>query len=324
MDINDFMYDDEDVVLNDDQKNQDDDQQQDDSQQNEEESVIETFLKGQGIQDIHKIKFEDEDGSEIERDWNSLDRDEQLNILKSGQSAPEAGLDDEEIELINQIRISKMSPSQYIQSLIPVQEDEPHYTVDDISDEELYMLDLQTRIEDITDEQLQSALNKAKEDEDLFKKQVDGIRNEYKQIEDNKKAADEAAQQEYANLQYQQFSDDIINSIQELQNIGELDISMDNEDMERLASFILNRDATGVSYFARALNDPEELVKMAWFALNGEEVLNSISDYYKKQINQISKQNYNKGLEDGKKGKVVIKETSNKPQLVKSIDNLIY
>ena len=55
MDINDFMYDDEDVILNDDQKNQDDDQQQDDSPQNEEESVIETFLKGQGIQDIHGI-----------------------------------------------------------------------------------------------------------------------------------------------------------------------------------------------------------------------------------------------------------------------------
>ena len=70
-----------------------------------------------------------------------------------------------------------------------------------------------------------------------------------------------------------------------MQNIGDLDISMDNEDMNRLASFILDRDATGTSYFARALNNPEELVKMAWFALNGEEVLNSISNYYKKQIN---------------------------------------
>lgn len=321
MDINDLMYDD--VTIENPSPDNDDEGQKDDSQ-NVEESALESFLKGKGIQDIHKIKFEDEDGTETERDWDSLNTEEQLNILNSNRESPETGLDDEEIELINQIRMSKMSPSQYIQSLIPVQEDEPHYTVDDISDEELYMLDLQTRIEDITDEQLQSALNKAKEDEDLFKKQVAGIRNEYKQIEDNKKAAEEAAQQEQATLQYQQFSDDIINSIQGLRNIGELDISMDNEDMERLANFILNRDATGVSYFARALNDPEELVKMAWFALNGEEVLNSISNYYKKQINQISKQNYNKGLEDGKKGKVVIKESSNKPQLVKSIDNLIY
>jgi len=101
-------------------------------------------LKGQGIQDIHKIRFEEEDGTEVERDWDSLEREEQLNILNSGkqQNVSETELDDEEIELINQIRMSRMSPSQYIQSLIPVQEDEPHYTVDDLSDEELYMLDL--------------------------------------------------------------------------------------------------------------------------------------------------------------------------------------
>lgn len=199
MDINDLMYDD--VTIENPSPDNDDEGQKDDSQ-NVEESALESFLKGKGIQDIHKIKFEDEDGTETERDWDSLNTEEQLNILNSNRESPETGLDDEEIELINQIRMSKMSPSQYIQSLIPVQEDEPHYTVDDISDEELYMLDLQTRIEDITDEQLQSALNKAKEDEDLFKKQVAGIRNEYKQIEDNKKAAEEAAQQEQATLQY--------------------------------------------------------------------------------------------------------------------------
>lgn len=322
MDINDFMYDDEDVVLNDDQQNQDDDQHQDDSQQNEKESVIETFLKGQGIQDIHKIKFEDEDGSEIERDWDSLDRDEQLNILKSGQSAPEAELDDEEIELINQIRASRMSPNQYIQSLIPAQQqDEPHYVVDDLSDEELYVLDLQTRIEDATEDQLQNALNKAKEDEELFQKQVAGIRKEYKQLEEDRNAEQLAMQQEQANQQYQQFSNNIIDSIQGLQNIGDLDISMDNEDMNRLASFILDRDATGTSYFARALNNPEELVKMAWFALNGEEVLNSISNYYKKQINQLSK----KVPSSKQEGKVVVKPSGNKPQLnINSIDDLLY
>lgn len=321
MDINDFMYDDEEVITDDNQDGTQ--QQQDDSQQQqEEESVIETFLKGQGIQDIHKIKFEDEDGSEIERDWDSLDRDEQLNILKSGQSAPEAELDDEEIELINQIRASRMSPNQYIQSLIPAQQqDEPHYVVDDLSDEELYVLDLQTRIEDATEEQLQNALAKAKEDEELFQKQVAGIRKEYKQLEEDRNAEQEAIQQEQANQQYQQFSNSIIDSIQGLQNIGDLDISMDNEDMNRLASFILDRDATGTSYFAKALNNPEELVKMAWFALNGEEVLNSISNYYKKQINQLSK----KGSSTKQEGKVVVKPSGNKPQLnINSIDDLLY
>lgn len=338
MDLNDLNYDYDDEFVyggsqqEDDNSNEEDNQQQ--QIQNEEEpDVIESYLKNQGISDIHKIKFEEDDGSYVEKDWDELSHDERLNILQSGNQDPELDLDDDEINLINTIRSRRMTPQQFIESLTPQQqqtiEEEPIYMVDDMSDDELYMLDLQTRIEDITEEQLQNALTKAKEDEDLFKKQVNGIREEYKRLEDEKNVQYQAQQEELLNQQYQQFSNNINTAIYNLKNIGELDVSMDNNDMEELSSFILDRDDTGTSYFARALNNPNELVRMAWFALHGDEIFNQISDYYKKQISQVSKNSYQKGFDAAKSGKeapnkVVIKKQNGKQPLIKSVDNIIY
>lgn len=48
------------------------------------------------------------------------------------------------------------------------------------------MADLQARIPDITDEELENALTQAKSNEELYKKQVSGIREEYKRLEDQK------------------------------------------------------------------------------------------------------------------------------------------
>ena len=47
--------------------------------------------------------------------------------------------------------------------------------------------------------------------------------------------------------------------------------------------------------YGRALQDPETLVKAAWFILNGDEAFNSISDYFTNQIKLISENQYKKG-----------------------------
>ena len=74
------------------------------------------LLALQGVSDMNKIKFEDESGAVVEKSWNSLSNNEKLMIL-SHQEAPDTSLDAAEIELINQIRDSGMTPDQYIQSL---------------------------------------------------------------------------------------------------------------------------------------------------------------------------------------------------------------
>ena len=85
-----------------------------------------------------------------------------------------------------------------------------------------------------------------------------------------------------------------------------LDIDLNDDDKNTLYQFITGVDSSGVNYFAKALSDPETIVKTAWFAMHGEDVINSIEDYYKQQIAQVAKYNYEKGLKERKSQKVVV------------------
>jgi hypothetical protein len=40
-------------------------------------------LKTRGIDDVSKIKFEDDNGNIEEKDWNSLTKEEKFNILNT-------------------------------------------------------------------------------------------------------------------------------------------------------------------------------------------------------------------------------------------------
>jgi hypothetical protein len=73
------------------------------------------FLKTKGIDDISKIKFEGENGDIEEKSWDSLTKEEKFNILNTPISTNNFDLSDEEIDLINQLRQSNLTPSQYIE-----------------------------------------------------------------------------------------------------------------------------------------------------------------------------------------------------------------
>ena len=79
----------------------------------ETDSFIASILKDRGIQDMSKIKFE-EDGEVKEVNWKDLSVEDQLNIFNSSSTQPKEELDEEEIALINAIRTNRMSPSEYI------------------------------------------------------------------------------------------------------------------------------------------------------------------------------------------------------------------
>jgi hypothetical protein len=76
--------------------------------------IISEFLKSKGIEDISKIKYEGDDGTPEDVDWDNLDSQEKLNILSQLDSSNDSDLDDSEIQLINTIRNSKMSPVEYL------------------------------------------------------------------------------------------------------------------------------------------------------------------------------------------------------------------
>ena len=291
----------------------------------EEQNFISDFLKTRGIDDIQKIKFEDDNGNIEEKDWNSLTKEEKFNILNTPLTTEEPSNDnqltDEEIQFLSQIRQSNMTPSQYIESIQgQTVVTEPQYKIDDLSDDELYLLDLESRVGELTDEVAAQALANAKQNEELFQKQVEGIRKEYKEREDYQSQQEQAEIEQQQQEAYNQFQNSIIDSINKFNSVGDLDLNFDDADREELAEFILSKDEAGNNYLWQALQDPETLTKAAWFILNGDEALNSISEYFINQIKLVSENQYKKGFEEGKQGKnpsrpqVIINKNNNNSQ----------
>ena len=256
------------------------------------------LLTLQGISDMNKIKFEDESGAVIEKSWNSLSNNEKLMIL-SHQEDPDTSLDAAEIELINQIRESGMTPDQYIQSLQTVEPPVVTYEVDNMSDDELFCIDLLDKIgsDNITDEELQQALDSAKANPNLFSKQVASLRVYYKDLEDQRLRNEEIAKQEAAEHEFNIFSNNIIDSIRNFNALEDTPVELSLEEMDDLANYILTRDASGYSEFGRLLNDPVQFTKAAFWMLKGPEILNEMQN----QIKEAYLRGYNETHKTTKK-----------------------
>lgn len=256
------------------------------------------LLTLQGISDMNKIKFEDESGAVIEKSWDSLSNNEKLMIL-SHQEDPDTSLDAAEIELINQIRESGMTPDQYIQSLQTVEPPVVTYEVDNMSDDELFCIDLLDKIgsDNITDEELQQALDSAKANPNLFSKQVASLRVYYKDLEDQRLRNEELAKQEEAEHEFNVFSNNIIESIRNFNAFEDTPVELSLEEMDDLANYILTRDASGYSEFGRLLNDPVQFTKAAFWMLKGPEILNEMQN----QIKEAYLRGYNETHKTTKK-----------------------
>ena len=312
--------------------------EQDSSNQEEEGfDLLTELLKSKGISDPSRIKFADENDEIQERDWNSLTPEEQYNILATPNEQPDylqnTGIDDSEAELINLLRTNQLTPDEFIntvkqqgvQEYLAQAQPENNYTVDGISDDDLYIIDLAARTPGITDDELLNALDAAKQNPELFAKQMSGIRQEYKELEEQNNSEQQAIAQQQEQELYQEFSNNIFTSIDDLSEIGGLDITLDDDDKEELAEFILGRDQAGINYLAKALNDPDTLTKMAWFALKGPETIDGVVDYFTKEITRVRKNSYQEGYEAAKAGKtpsVVISKPSKVAKEPSKTDNI--
>lgn len=275
-----------------------------------EEDYMSDFLKSRGIDDPAKIQFEDDNNQIVNRSWNDLNKEEKLNILNMPVDRPDIStnndLSEEEVSFLNYIRQNNLTPSAYINSIQqPVQTEPvgPVYKIDELSDDEVYLLDLESRVGELTDEQAAQALSIAKQQsEDLYQKQIDGIRKEYKEREDFQTQQAQAQLEQEQQEAFNQYQAKVVDAIDNMTSIGNLDLNFEDSDKETLAEFMLSQDETGKNYLYEALQDPEILTKAAWFILNGEEAFNSITDYFTNQIKLVSENQYKKGLEDGKRG----------------------
>lgn len=306
----------------------------------EEVDLIASLLKAKGIEDPSKISFINDDDEIEEIDWETLTDEEKFNILNSSDVDIDYALEEDELSVVNEIRESGLSANDWlaykqqeaIANYLDSLEENPQFEVDTFSDDEIFILDMQSRIPDLSDEEAQVALAHAKENEVIFNRQIESLRNEYKELELQKNEQESLLREEEQREVNEQFATTIYETIQNLDSIGGFKLELEEEDMVDISELILGTDKIGMRYLQRALNDPETLVKMAWFATKGDEALESITDYFKKEIKSVRESSYNKGLEDAKKGvtptkgkaKLVTKQPTNQQnqKQVTSIDDL--
>lgn len=279
-----------------------------------ENDLVTSLLRSKNI-NPDSVKLQNEKGDIEEVKFGDLSLEEQLDIL-SYHDVPEAPeFSSDELDFITKLRQDKLTVQdfiegnkrraieEYISSYSATQE--PQYQIDTMSDEELFIADLKARIPELTETEATEALSLEKQNEGLFNKKIQGIRTEYKKIEDRREQDQVMAEQERAEAEANEFRDSILEAIESNNQIdlGESSLSMSDEDMDDIASFILEEDSTGTRYIARALSDPKTLVEMVWYALKGKEALGQISEYYKGKISEVAKYNYQKGFQDSKGGK---------------------
>ena len=310
--------------------NEDDDSSKSEQELEDNNDIISVFLKDHGITDPSKLQFEGEDGNIEEIDFNSLDREEQLNILKE---ITDPGLSDHEKEVIGYLRKNRVSFNEVIdyfaeQRLQEYLNTHPEavpptvYSIDEYTDDELYLADLKSKYPSFTDDELISKLNIAKSDENLFTKEVDVLRESYKAEEDRaRKEAEAAEQQEYEALQQ-----NLINAAGAFSEIS-LDASdpqsdslvIEDSDRNQILAYLLNQDKDGKSQFVKDIENPDTLIELAWYRINGKNTLSGVTQYWKNILKEERKEraSLEKQLEKYKntEQKTVIKnkETTNSP-----------
>lgn len=291
-----------------------DDSNEDEDEDEDKDDFIFQVLNLKGIKDPSKIKFEDESGAIIERDWKDLTDNEKLSIFTLEEDT-DTDLEEEEISFINMLRENNLTPSKYIELLQEeisknIQDNQPEvYEVDNLSDDELFALDLIEKLgeDNVTDEELQQALIQAKTNEDLYNKQVKALRTYYKDLENQRNYEKEQEQQAQLEQSYNDFSEKILNQIEGFSEIAGQEIELSVDDKNDIANYILTRDDSGQSDFYKELQDPQILTKAAFWILKGPEIMQDLQN----QIKEAYKRGYTLGS-----SKKSTSTTSTPPQVV--------
>lgn len=190
--------------------------------------VIHQYLKDMGIEDSKAIQFQNDEGEIESVDFDTLDRETQLTMLKE---LADPGLSDHEIEVVNYLRRNNASfddvidyfAEQRLQQYLNENPDKVHqkqYSIDEYSDDELYLADLKTKYPTLSEEELLSELDSAKLNEDLFKKKSKMIRQQYKEQEEKTIQEQEQAEQQ----RYEDLQNNIVNAVM---NFSEISIDSD-------------------------------------------------------------------------------------------------
>lgn len=253
------------------------------------------FLQSKGVKDPSKIPFINEKGETEDVDFNTLTAEEKLEILNE---LSDPGLSDDEINTINYLRQNRMSLNEIInyfsnkavEDYLNENPDKRHqktYSIDEYTDDDLYLVDLHNRFPDFSDEELLAELNSAKENSETFSKKVEAIRTSYKKMEDE-------YNQEQQNREAQQAEDLRNNLLDVSRNFNEIQLDytddqsdslvVEEADKQKIISYLMDTDSEGKSAFVRDLENPAALFELGWLRTQGADALANMSQYWKGQL----------------------------------------
>ena len=249
------------------------------------------FLKSHNI-DRDKIRIQNEDGSIEEVPFDSLEDDDKIAILTDSVESVDSLITDQEIQDINFLRDKNINLADFVaqQREQAVKEyleqnSTPHYEVDNMTDDQLFVYDLLNRYgEELTDEEIDAELARAKENDGLFTKKMSYLRSQYKEQETASKKAAEAEEQ----ARYEAEKNELVRALTSAAiNTTELQgVELEDADRNEVLDFLLNEDAQGRTEFSKLLSDPEAVFKMAWYMKYGESTFNTTVDYFKKKLEE--------------------------------------
>lgn len=314
---------------------------QHDEDKSSEDDLITSYLKSKGISDPTKIQFENDEGGIDEVDFNTLPKEDQLTMLHELASTEYSDYERQVIDFVRQNGGDLRNiVAQYQQKAIedylaqnPSSVSQKSYSIDDYSDDELYIADLAVKFPDFTEDELNAKLDAAKVNEELFKKEVDSLRAFYKAEED--KQAEEAKQTEQQQFEaLQQTLKDSLGRFNEV--LLDADdpqsdaLEIEESDKQIMLDYLLTPDTDGQTQFDKDLSDPSALIELAWLRTHGRDTLTGISQYWKKELADTRKElaKAKKELEKYRKNdnddKVIVNETksNNKRRQATSVSDL--
>lgn len=264
--------------------NQDDDYSEPVRHAETPEDYLTQLLKSRGV-DRERVRIENEDGEIEEWKFDDLDDETKFGILNQSNDM----LSDDEITAVNFLRQNRMNLQDFVeyqrQQAIKEyleQNSTPQYTVDQVSDDDLFRFELQDQMPDLTDEEIEDQLNRAKENESFFQKKVAALRKEYKELEDNQIKANEEQAAAEKEEQFNQLAQSLVSVAKDTEEMNGM--LLDDQDKEDVLSFLLDRDANGQSEFYKLFSDPKALFKMAWTMLKGDQAHEAYTQYFTNEI----------------------------------------
>lgn len=261
----------------------------------EEAEFIREVLARKGVVDPEKISIEDENGEIQIVSFNDLDRETQLNILSSeteSDSESNFDLNENELQLVtylreNNITVDELFERQRLQVLEELGEQVGKINFDEISDEDLYLLEMQSTYNISEDEALKS-LEIEQQNPDIFAKKIEKLRSDYKEAEVAKIEEEQAAILQQQEEEYQQFGQELFEVAKSIDHIGGL--TLNDVEKGEILDAVLELDESGTTKFSELFKDKNNLFRLAWFALKGEEAFEKLHLHYKEVIEQTRKE----------------------------------